>query len=424
MPSFNLTVFGDSQSGKSSLIRKLALLDTDVDTPKPSYKVSLPYDNNEQAIISVSESRNNFKKLPKTVQKILTSDVYLCLMTLNEKENDFYASSFKSLAEENMKEKKSPFDSVVQILCQSSLFLNSESRLVFVVNKCDGENYDFLNDRFKIFREKFEGFLTESLIDVSKISIVQISANSGENIFERSDNFDTKCSLVDILMCKCKEIEFQRSAKLPLKYQVSRFSVLKNFKIMGTGIVAGGKLLSGQMTTGDEVIILPSMKRATLKSMEAHGKSFSKTEEGGTYGLNLRAIQMIDVPRGSVICKVGHQSKDAGMSSVIEAKIWISFIFREIFKGNKMTLVCQNSRVPVLVLNVLKNLDFETKEKRIDYEKAVSGTFAIVRLKLMKPAYLERFEEFPELGTFVLVDSRAILAYGQIDELIRLEVDA
>ena len=80
-----------------------------------------------------------------------------------------------------------------------------------------------------------------------------------------------------------------------------RLPVDRVFTIKGSGTVITGTLWSGSVSPEDEVEILPSGKKARVRSVQVHGKSCEIAEAGNRVALNLNAVTVDDIRPGDFL---------------------------------------------------------------------------------------------------------------------------
>ena len=80
-----------------------------------------------------------------------------------------------------------------------------------------------------------------------------------------------------------------------------RLHVDRVFTIHGAGTVVTGTLWSGAAARGDEVVVLPSGRRARVRGVEVHDEPVERAEAGQRVALNLAGVSRDDVARGDVV---------------------------------------------------------------------------------------------------------------------------
>ncbi len=91
-----------------------------------------------------------------------------------------------------------------------------------------------------------------------------------------------------------------RQASLPMRLPVDRV-----FTISGAGTVVTGTLWSGTVAKDDQVELLPSRKRARVRSVQVHSKSVSVATAGQRVALNLSGVDRDEIDRGDVAAAPG-----------------------------------------------------------------------------------------------------------------------
>ncbi|MCS6818084.1 MAG: selenocysteine-specific translation elongation factor [Blastocatellia bacterium] len=115
--------------------------------------------------------------------------------------------------------------------------------------------------------------------------IVRVSARTGEGIEE------LKAALAGIAATVAEK---RRDA-------VPRLPIDRVFTVRGFGTVVTGTLIAGQFAIGDEVDILPSQRRATIRGLQVHGQSVSVAVAGERTAMNLQGVAVEDLERGQVV---------------------------------------------------------------------------------------------------------------------------
>lgn len=148
------------------------------------------------------------------------------------------------------------------------------------------------------------------------------------------------------------------------------------FTVPGIGSIITGSVLSGNISVGSELILLPSEKKLKVKSIQRHGESIQTTFAGDRAAINVSGIKPIDFERGMLI-----SDKTIETTQLIDAtitkfdnstdlKLWSTILF---YSG---TFVSQ-AKIHLLNKNTLK----QNEE-------------AIVQIHIEKPAILLNDDKF------------------------------
>jgi selenocysteine-specific elongation factor len=96
-----------------------------------------------------------------------------------------------------------------------------------------------------------------------------------------------------------------------------RLPVDRVFTLKGHGTVVTGTLISGTLSVGDEIEILPRGLKTSVRSLESHNRQEEKAFPGERVAVNLRGLEQADVNRGEVLAHPG----DFRPSYIIDTKL-------------------------------------------------------------------------------------------------------
>ena len=156
-------------------------------------------------------------------------------------------------------------------------------RGIVVLTKKDLVEPDWLD----LVTEEVREYLAESFLATAPI--VAVSSRSGDGIDQ----------LKSELARLAGEIE-QKRLDTPFRLPVDRV-----FTVTGFGTVVTGTLLSGAVTVGDEVEILPSGIACRVRGVQSFGAKVEKGGAGERLAVNLQGVDHSDVERGDVVVPKG-----------------------------------------------------------------------------------------------------------------------
>lgn len=76
----------------------------------------------------------------------------------------------------------------------------------------------------------------------------------------------------------------------------------RSFTVSGAGVVATGTIARGGITTGDEIEILPSGRRDTVRGLHHHDRPMDISSSGSRTAVNLQNTKLSDIGRGDLVC--------------------------------------------------------------------------------------------------------------------------
>jgi selenocysteine-specific elongation factor len=77
------------------------------------------------------------------------------------------------------------------------------------------------------------------------------------------------------------------------------------FSIAGFGTVVTGTLADGNLSIGDEVLVLPSEQKGRVRGLQTHKKKEEISVPGSRTAVNISGISLEDIRRGEVVIKLG-----------------------------------------------------------------------------------------------------------------------
>jgi len=280
-------------------------------------------------------------------------------------------------------------------------FLGIE-QIIVVINKMDLVEYS--EERFENVKKKLLSFLEK--INIKPSYIIPISAKQGDNVSKKSKSIDwyKGKTMLESLDTFYKQ---EASNDKPL-----RFPVQDVYKIDDKRITVG-KVESGMLEVGEEIVFLPTKKKTKVKSIEVFEKKKGKAESGESIGIT--TTEPIFIERGEVLCKT---DKSIKLSDEFKAEVfWMSK--KPIKISEEITLRCTTQEVKCSIKEILRKINSSTlkiiKQDMGELKETETGELII---KTNKPILIEKFKEIPELGRFVFVRNSNTVAGGIVREVI------
>ena len=275
-------------------------------------------------------------------------------------------------------------------------------QLIVAVNKMDMENYS--EDRFNEVKEEVGVLLKSIGRNPSDVPFIPISAFEGDNIKEKSDNMpwykgDALITELDKLTPPEKPVD------LPLRVPIQDV-----YSITGVGTVPVGRVETGIMKKGENVIFEPAGASGEVKSIEMHHEVFDEAEPGDNIGFNVRGVGKNDIRRGDV---AGHTSDAPTVAKEFTAQVVVLQHPGVITVGYTPVFHCHTSQTACTFLELTSKLDPATGQPEKgtpDFLK--TGDAAIVQIKPTKPMVMEEAQKIPPMGRFAIRDMGQTVAAG------------
>jgi len=244
----------------------------------------------------------------------------------------------------------------------------------------------------------------------SDINFIPLSAFEGDNIAEASSN--TPWYKGPNLVKALNEFTApEKPTDLPLRVPVQDV-----YSITGVGTVPVGRIETGVMKKGDNVIFEPPGASGEVKSIEMHHEMLDKAEPGDNVGFNVRGVGKNDIRRGDV---AGHTDNVPTVAKEFTAQIVVLQHPGVITVGYTPVFHCHTAQVACTFLELQKKLDPATgqvKEENPDFLKTGDAAFVVV--KPTKPMVIEKIKDIPHMGRFAIRDMGQTVAAGMCIDLV------
>jgi len=287
-------------------------------------------------------------------------------------------------------------------------------QMIVCVNKMDvpsgGKKYN--EDRYKEIVTEVSTFLKKTGYNPAKIPFVPISGWDGDNMLERSANIPWYKGPI-LIEALDAIIPPKRPSDKPL-----RIPLQDVYKIGGIGTVPVGRVETGTLKPGMNVVFAPSGLSSEVKSVEMHHEQLPEAFPGDNVGFNVKGLAVNQIRRGYV---AGDTKNDPPLETEdFTAQVIIMNHPGEIKNGYTPVLDCHTAHIACKFTELLEKVDRRSGKKLEDFPKTVAtGMAAMVKLNPSKPMCVETFQEYPPLGRFAVRDMRQTVAVGVIKSVTK-----
>ena len=261
--------------------------------------------------------------------------------------------------------------------------------IVVAINKMDLMDFD--QQVFERIKADYLAFAERIELKPSSLHFVPMSALRGDNVVNRSERapwYDGQ-SLMEIL--ESVEIAGDRNfddLRFPVQY-VNR----PNLNFRGFA----GTLASGIVRKGDEVVVLPSGKRSTVKSIVTYDGELEQATPGEAITLTLE--DEIDVSRGDMLVHADNQPRIT--DSFDAMLVWMAE--EPMLPGKKYDIKRATSYVPGSIASITHRVDVNT----LEHGPASSlqlNEIGRVKVSLDAAIALDGYATNPATGSFIIID--------------------
>jgi elongation factor 1-alpha len=286
------------------------------------------------------------------------------------------------------------------------------TQLIVNINKMD--LVDYSQEKFEELKKEISQKLLKRIgYDPEKTIFVPTSAFYGENSFKKSKEMPwwkgpTMFEALDQLQPPEKPID--KPLRLPVQ---------DVFTIKGVGTVPVGRVETGIMKVGENVIFEPATTilskpiSGEVKSIEMHHVGLQEATPGDNVGFNVRGVGKQDIRRGDV---VGHTNTPPSVvrpKDTFRAQIQVISHPTALTAGYTPVFHSHTAQVACTFEKLVAKLDPSTgsiQEENPDFLK--SGNAALVEIRPTKPMVVELFKEIPQMGRFAIRDMGQTVAVG------------
>ncbi len=284
-------------------------------------------------------------------------------------------------------------------------------QLTVAVNKMDDATVNWSKERYNEIKNEISRMLKMVGFKVEKVHFVPVSGWTGDNLVKKSDKMPwyTGPTLIEAL--DLFELP-PKPTKKPL-----RIPIQDVYSITGIGTVPVGRVETGVLKEGANLVFMPSKKTAEVKSMEMHHTRISVAEPGDNIGMNVRGIAKTEIHRGDV---AGPVDNPPTVATEFIGQVIVIYHPTAIAAGYTPVLHYHTGQIACRFTELLKKLDPRTGqvvEEKPSFLK--TGDAAWVRMEPLRPIAIETYQDFPELGRFAVRDMGTTVAAGVVKEITK-----
>jgi elongation factor 1-alpha len=283
------------------------------------------------------------------------------------------------------------------------------NQIVVAVNKMDDTSVNWDQQRYEEVKDGVSRLMKMVGYDASKIHFVPTSGWTGDNLVKKSDNMSwyngpTLLEALDTFELPPKPTD--RPLRIPVQ---------EVYSIRGVGTTPVGKVETGELKPGDDIIFMPSEQQGKVNSIETHYTKIDKASPGDNIGFNVKGIPRDKLRRGEV---ASHINDPCRVANAFRGRIFIINHPTAVGEGYTPVLHLHTAQVAVRFDKLIAKLDprsGQVIEENPAYLR--TGEAAIIRFVPLMPTAMETFKDFPQLGRFALRDMGTTIGAGVVTEI-------
>ncbi|NVM30776.1 MAG: translation elongation factor EF-1 subunit alpha [Candidatus Helarchaeota archaeon] len=429
-PHLNLIIIGHVDHGKSTMMGHLLLKTNSITEremremealakklDKGSFKFAFVFDR-------LKEERERGLTIDLAFRKFLTKKYYFTLIDApghrDFVKNMITGSSQADAAILVVSAKTGEFEAGISAGGQTRehAFLSRTlgvSQLIVAINKMDDASVKWGEERYNEVRDEVKDLLKIVGFPVDKVNFVPVSAWTGDNLAEKSDKmgwYKGPC-LTDAL----DEIELPpKPTDKPL-----RLPVQDVYKITGVGTVPVGRIETGVLKVGDNLVFMPGGTAGECRSIEMHHEQIKEALPGDNIGFNIRGVSVKDVKRGEV---AGKANKPPTVAEEFIGQVIVIYHPTALAVGYAPVIHAHTAQVACKFEELISKIDPKSGQviqEKPDFLKQGEG--GMVRFKPLRPMVIETYKDFPQLGRFAVRDMGRTVAVGVVTKVIKKKLE-
>ncbi|XP_072986454.1 uncharacterized protein [Typha latifolia] len=290
------------------------------------------------------------------------------------------------------------------------------AKLVVVVNKMDDPTVKWSKERYDEIESKMVPFLRSSGYNVKKdVQFLPISGLVGSNMKTKLDKSVCNWWNGPCLFQVLDSIEVPlRDPKGPL-----RMPIIDKYKDMGTVVM--GKIESGSIREGDNLLVMPNKANVKVLSIYNDENKVRRAGPAENVRVKLSGIDDEDILSGFVLSSVANP---VGAVFEFNAQLQIlELLDNAIFTaGYKAVLHIHSVVEECEIVELIEEIDMK-KKKETDPKKkkpkrkplfVKNGAVVVCRIQVNNLICIENFADFPQLGRFTLRTEGKTVAVGKV----------
>lgn len=258
-------------------------------------------------------------------------------------------------------------------------------KIILAINKMDLIDYN--KEKYYSIVNEYKEFATK--LNFDSIYDIPLSALMGSNIARSTKELSWfKGPSLIALLETINVVSKKRSFILPIQNVLRPNLDYRSY---------AGKILSGSISVGSKIKVLPSGKIAKIKSINLGEKILHKAIENQSISFTLDSE--IDISRGDVLCK---ESSPIEISNNFHTTLaWLSE--KECFKGRAYIAKIGTQMISCQITEIKHKYDINSLEEKPCKSIAINEICNAV-ITFSKDIPYTRFDDNDSLGKFIIID--------------------
>lgn len=278
-------------------------------------------------------------------------------------------------------------------------FINNLLRIkdvVIAINKMD--LVDFSEEKYNSIKREIEYLASKSEYKNQQLTFIPMSALQGDNVVSTSENmswYTGETLLQHLEKLDTEATEEVTQVRFPVQ-TVIRPKTDEYHDFRGYA----GKIYGGDLEIGDEIVVLPSQTKSTIKSIHFFDKEFEKAKSGSAVTITL--ADNVNVSRGDMLVKV---TEEPTITKQLDATIcWMDKEPLQVSQKYYIKHGINDAQAKITQLSSILKTDFSGKIE--NPSELALNQIGVIQLKLSKYLLVDSYHQNKSNGAFILINPK------------------
>jgi len=264
--------------------------------------------------------------------------------------------------------------------------------IIFCINKMDMVNWS--ETVFTGIKEELS--LLADKLKITDVHYIPISAKYGDNVVDRSEKMNWYNGKTFLNLLKTIEIKKNKNPdnkRFPVQ-TIIRPHTTEYHDYRGYA----GRVAGGVFRQGDEITVLPSLRKSKIKNINVSGRSLIETISGESVTISLE--DQIDIGRGDMLVS----SDDLPVISQ-DINLMICWFNEHPMKvGGKYLIRLNSNEAGCIIKSVNYRMNINNLEKDYKNTTIYMNDIADINIKTSKPIFFDSYKKNNITGSMIFID--------------------
>jgi bifunctional enzyme CysN/CysC len=260
--------------------------------------------------------------------------------------------------------------------------------LIVAVNKMD--IVDYSEEVYNEIVEQYKEFSAK--LDIHDVVFIPVSALKGDNVVEKSLRMPWYDGATLLHHLESVHVSADRNLvdfRFPVQHVIRPHLDFRGFS---------GRIVSGTISPGEEIVVMPSGRQTTVKSIMTYDEELDEAFAPQSVVLTLN--DEIDISRGDMVVRKNNLPQASGY---IEATIcWMDE--QPLSMGAAYILKHTTRSVRAFISRILYKIDVNTLHRERGVETFALNEIGRVEIRTALPIFFDPYKANHGTGSFILID--------------------